>query len=104
MAGNRRAARMGSAVSGGSAAVAFLVAIVTNYVTAQPPKWAENTAVVWSVFGALAVVSLGLLFWDRRLAAWEQPGGGVRPVPLGRIAVGGHSMNPPAVSARVWDR
>ncbi len=103
MAGNRRAARVGSAVSGGSAAVAFLVAIVTNYVTAQPPKWAENTVVVWSVFGALAVVSLGLLFWERRLGAGE-PDGGVRSVPLGRIAVGGHSMNPPAVSAPVRGR
>ncbi|MFF8747798.1 FxSxx-COOH system tetratricopeptide repeat protein [Streptomyces californicus] len=76
---------------------------MTNYVTAQPPKWAENTVVVWSVFGALAVVSLGLLFWERRLAAGE-PDGGVRPVPLGRIAVGGHSMNPPAVSAPVRGR
>ncbi|WP_239576223.1 tetratricopeptide repeat protein [Streptomyces californicus] len=76
---------------------------MTNYVTAQPPKWAENTVLVWSVFGALAVVSLGLLFWERRLAAGE-PGGGVRPVPLGRIAVGGHSMNPPAVSAPVRGR
>ncbi|MEU3879608.1 tetratricopeptide repeat protein [Streptomyces californicus] len=76
---------------------------MTNYVTAQPPKWAENTVLVWSVFGALAVVSLGLLFWERRLAAGE-PDGGVRPVPLGRIAVGGHSMNPPAVSAPVRGR
>ncbi|MFF5881235.1 tetratricopeptide repeat protein [Streptomyces californicus] len=76
---------------------------MTNYVTAQPPKWAENTVLVWSVFGALAVVSLGLLFWERRLAAGA-PDGGVRPVPLGRIAVGGHSMNPPAVSAPVRGR
>ncbi|WP_406225670.1 tetratricopeptide repeat protein [Streptomyces anulatus] len=90
-------------MSGGSAAIAFLVAIVTNYVTAQPPEWAENTVLVWSAFGALAVVSLGLLFWERRLAAGA-PDGGVRPVPLGRIAVGGHSMNPPAVSARVRGR
>ncbi|MEW1632102.1 tetratricopeptide repeat protein [Streptomyces sp. NPDC089173] len=79
------------------------MAIVTNYVTAQPPKWAENTLLVWSVFGTLAVVSLGLFFWERRLAA-QAPDGGVRPVPLGRIAVGGHSMNPPAVSARVRGR
>ncbi|MFI5905267.1 FxSxx-COOH system tetratricopeptide repeat protein [Streptomyces cyaneofuscatus] len=79
------------------------MAIVTNYVTAQPPKWAENTLLVWSVFGALAVVSLGLFFWERRLAA-QAPDGSVRPVPLGRIAVGGHSMNPPAVSARVRGR
>ncbi|MFD4335533.1 tetratricopeptide repeat protein, partial [Streptomyces rubiginosohelvolus] len=103
MAGNRRAARVGSAVSGSSAAIAFLVAIVTNYVTAQPPKWAENTVLVWSVFAGLAVVSLGLFFWERRLAAGA-PDGGVRPVPLGRIAVGGHSMNPPAVSAPVRGR
>ncbi|WP_192815899.1 hypothetical protein, partial [Streptomyces sp. W007] len=94
---------MGSAVSGGSAAIAFLVAIVTNYVTAQPPEWAENTVLVWSAFGALAVVSLGLFFWERRLAAGS-PDDGVRPVPLGRIAAGGHSMNPPAVSARVRGR
>ncbi|MFD7218471.1 tetratricopeptide repeat protein, partial [Streptomyces cyaneofuscatus] len=90
-------------MSGSSAAIAFLVAIVTNYVTAQPPKWAENTVLVWSVFGALAIVSLGLFFWERRLAA-QAPDGSVRPVPLGRIAVGGHSMNPPAVSARVRGR
>ncbi|WP_405479166.1 tetratricopeptide repeat protein [Streptomyces anulatus] len=94
---------MGSAVSGGSAAIAFLVAIVTNYVTAQPPEWAENTALVWSAFGSLAVVSLGLFFWERRLAAGPQDDG-VRPVPLGRIAAGGHSMNPPTVSARVRGR
>ncbi|MFF1265991.1 tetratricopeptide repeat protein [Streptomyces anulatus] len=103
MAGNRRAARVGSAVSGGSAAIAFLVAIVTNYVTAELPEWAENTVLVWSAFGVLAVVSLGLLFWERRLAAGPQDDG-VRPVPLGRIAVGGHSMNPPTVSARVRGR
>ncbi|MFJ3439186.1 hypothetical protein ACIPMU_37385 [Streptomyces cyaneofuscatus] len=66
------------------------MAIVTNYVTAQPPKWAENTVLVWSVFGALAIVSLGLMFWERRLAAGA-PEAGVRPAPLGRIAVGGHS-------------
>lgn len=83
--------------------VAFLVAIVTNYVTAQPPKWAENTLLAWSVFGALAMVSLGLFFWERRLAA-QAPENGVRPVPLGRIAVGGHSMNPPTASARVRGR
>ncbi|MFJ2851223.1 hypothetical protein [Streptomyces rubiginosohelvolus] len=69
MAGSRRAARVGSAVSGSSAGIAFLVAIVTNYVTAQPPKWAENTILVWSVFGVLAVVSLGLFFWERRRGA-----------------------------------
>ncbi|MFJ8709181.1 tetratricopeptide repeat protein [Streptomyces anulatus] len=94
---------MGSAVSGGSAAIAFLVAIVTNYVTAQPPEWAENTVLVWSAFGTLAVVSLGLFFWERRLAAGPQDDG-ARPVPLGRIAAGGHSMNPPTVSARVRGR
>ncbi|MGW7400959.1 tetratricopeptide repeat protein [Streptomyces cyaneofuscatus] len=90
-------------MSGSSAAIAFLVAIVTNYVTAQPPKWAENTVLVWSVFAGLAIVSLGLLFWERRLAV-QAPDGGVRPVPMGRIAVGGHSMNPPAVSGRVRGR
>ncbi|MER7943595.1 ATP-binding protein [Streptomyces sp. NPDC094458] len=103
MTDNRRAARVGSAAAGSSAVVAFLVAIVTNYVTAQPPKWAENTLLVWSVFGALAMVSLGLFFWERRLAA-QAPENGVRPVPLGRIAVGGHSMNPPTASARVRGR
>ncbi|MFB8050694.1 tetratricopeptide repeat protein [Streptomyces rubiginosohelvolus] len=76
---------------------------MTNYVTAELPKWAKNTVLVWSVFGVLAVVSLGLFFWERRLAAGA-PDGGVRPVPLGRIAVGGHSMNPPAVSAPVRGR
>ncbi|MFD3818431.1 tetratricopeptide repeat protein [Streptomyces rubiginosohelvolus] len=103
MAGSRRAARVGSAVSGSSAGIAFLVAIVTNYVTAQPPKWAENTILVWSVFAGLALVSLGLFFWERRLAAGA-PDGGVRPVPLGRIAAGGHSMNPPTVPAPVRGR
>ncbi|WP_239476234.1 tetratricopeptide repeat protein, partial [Streptomyces sp. CS090A] len=103
MAGNRRAARVGSAVSGGSAGIAFLVGIVTNYVTAELPEWAENTVLVWSVFGVLAVVSLGLFFWERRLAAGA-PDGGRPPVPLGRIAAGGHSMNPPTVPAPVRGR
>ncbi|MFD3643683.1 tetratricopeptide repeat protein, partial [Streptomyces griseus] len=76
---------------------------MTNYVTAELPGWAENTVVVWSVFGALVVVSLGLFFWERRLAAVAPDGGG-RAVPLGRIAAGGHSMDPPAVSARVRGR
>ncbi|MGW6467454.1 tetratricopeptide repeat protein, partial [Streptomyces rubiginosohelvolus] len=76
---------------------------MTNYVTAELPKWAENTILVWSVFAGLAVVSLGLFFWERRLAA-EAPDGGVRPVPLGRIAVGGPSMYPPTVSAPVRGR
>lgn len=35
---------MGSAVLGGSAGIAFLVGIVTNYVTAELPEWAENTS------------------------------------------------------------
>ncbi|MFH8873611.1 tetratricopeptide repeat protein [Streptomyces griseus] len=76
---------------------------MTNYVTAELPGWAENTVLVWSVFGALAVVSLGLFFWERRLAAVAPDGGG-RAVPLGRVAAGGHSMDPPAVSARVRGR
>ncbi|MFI9014077.1 tetratricopeptide repeat protein, partial [Streptomyces griseus] len=76
---------------------------MTNYVTAELPGWAENTVLVWSVFGALVVVSLGLFFWERRLAAVAPDGGG-RAVPLGRIAAGGHSMEPPAVSARVRGR
>ncbi|MEU6632132.1 tetratricopeptide repeat protein [Streptomyces parvus] len=76
---------------------------MTNYVTAELPKWAENTVLVWSVFGVLAVVSLGLFFWERRLAAGA-PEGGVRLVPLGRIAAGGHSMNPPTVQAPVRGR
>ncbi|MET7416262.1 hypothetical protein [Streptomyces rubiginosohelvolus] len=79
------------------------MAIVTNYVTAQPPKWAENTVLVWSVFAGLAIVSLGLFFWERHLATGA-PDGGVRPVPLGRIAAGGHSMNPPTVPAPVRGR
>ncbi|MFJ3575851.1 tetratricopeptide repeat protein [Streptomyces rubiginosohelvolus] len=90
-------------MSGGSALIAFLVGIVTNYVTAELPKWAENTVLVWSVFGVLAVVSLGLFFWERRLASGA-PDGGRPPVPLGRIAVGGHSMNPPTVQAPVRGR
>ncbi|PJN24285.1 tetratricopeptide repeat protein, partial [Streptomyces sp. CB02613] len=90
-------------MSGGSAFIAFLVGIVTNYVTAELPEWAENTVLVWSVFAGLAVVSLGLFFWERRLAAGA-PDGGRPPVPLGRIAAGGHSMNPPTVSARVRGR
>lgn len=61
MAGNRRAARIGSAVSGGTAVVTILVAMVTNYVTANPPTWAENSLLVWSVFGVLGAVSLGLV-------------------------------------------
>lgn len=103
MAGSRRAARVGSAVSGGSAGIAFLVGIVTNYVTAELPKWAENTILVWSVFAGLAVVSLGLFFWERRLAAGA-PDGSRPPVPLGRIVASGHSMNPPTVPAPVRGR
>ncbi|WP_405196347.1 tetratricopeptide repeat protein [Streptomyces anulatus] len=76
---------------------------MTNYVTAELPEWAENGVLVWSAFGSLAVVSLGLFFWERRLAAGPQDDG-VRPVPLRRIAAGGHSMNPPTVSARVRGR
>ncbi|WP_426501741.1 hypothetical protein [Streptomyces sp. D54] len=76
---------------------------MTNYVTAELPEWAENGVLVWSAFGALAAVSLGLFFWERRLAAGPQDDG-VPPVPLGRIAAGGHSMNPPTVSARVRGR
>ncbi|SNB90887.1 hypothetical protein SAMN02745831_07204 [Streptomyces sp. PgraA7] len=58
---------------------------------------------MWSVFAGLAAVSLGLFFWERRLAAGA-PDGGVRPVPLGRIAAGRHSMNPPTVPAPVRGR
>ncbi|MEV7699975.1 FxSxx-COOH system tetratricopeptide repeat protein [Streptomyces sp. NPDC086779] len=78
--------------------------MVTNYVTANPPKWAENNPVVWSVFGSLAVVSIGLLFWERRLTSATEDGGRP-PTALGRIAaVGNHSMNPPAVSGPVRGR
>ncbi|MEU9529655.1 MULTISPECIES: tetratricopeptide repeat protein [Streptomyces] len=84
--------------------VTILVAMVTNYVTANPPKWAENNLVVWSVIGALAVVSIGLLFWERRLGG--EPEGAGRPLaPLGRIAAAAsNSTNPPAVSAPVRGR
>ncbi|WP_203184984.1 FxSxx-COOH system tetratricopeptide repeat protein [Streptomyces pratensis] len=104
MAGSRRAVRIGSVVSGGSAVVTVLIAMVTNYVTANPPGWAENNPVVWSVFGALAVASIGLLLWERRLAVATE-GGGRPPAALARIAaVGSHSMNPPAMSAPVRGR
>ncbi|SDE39598.1 AAA domain-containing protein, partial [Streptomyces sp. LaPpAH-199] len=79
------------------------LAVVTNYVTAQPPKWAENTILVWSVFAALAIVLLGLPFLLR--GPGGPPAGRARgPVPLGRIAVSGQSMNPPTVSAPVRGR
>ncbi|MGW3747228.1 AAA family ATPase, partial [Streptomyces sp. NPDC005146] len=83
--------------------VAILVAIVTNYVTANPPKWAENTPVVWSVFGILAAGSLGLLLWERRLAGADESG---QPVAELRsiAAVGGHSLNPPGALAPVRGR
>ncbi len=104
MAGSRRAVRIGSAVSGGSAVATILVAMVTNYVTANPPKWAENNLVVWSLFGALAVVSIGLLLWERRLGSGLEEAGRP-PATLGRIAAAAsHSMNPPAVSAPVRGR
>ncbi|MGA5474193.1 tetratricopeptide repeat protein [Streptomyces arboris] len=77
--------------------------MVTNYVTANPPTWAENSLLVWSVFGVLGAVSLGLVLWERRLAG--EPEGGARPEALERIAaVSGHSMNPPAVSVPVRGR
>lgn len=83
--------------------VAILVAIVTNYVTANPPQWAENTPVAWSVFGILAVGSLGLLLWERRLAGAEeseQPVAELRSI----AAAGGHSLNPPGALAPVRGR
>ncbi|OXY96373.1 tetratricopeptide repeat protein [Streptomyces sp. 2R] len=84
--------------------VTILVAMVTNYVTADPPKWTENNPAVWSLFGALAVVSIGLLFWERHLtdavAAEGRP-----PVALERIAAANsHSMNPPTVFTPVRGR
>lgn len=104
MAGSRRAVRIGSAVSGGSAVVTILVAVVTNYVTTSPPKWAENDFVVWFVLGALAVVSIGLLLWERRLGSGPEDAGRP-PATLGRIAAAAsHSMNPPTLSAPVRGR
>ncbi|MGW5464903.1 FxSxx-COOH system tetratricopeptide repeat protein [Streptomyces sp. NPDC003996] len=40
---------------------------VANYASAAVPGWAAHTWVVWSVFGVLVAVSVGLLLWGRRL-------------------------------------
>ncbi|MEU9106934.1 FxSxx-COOH system tetratricopeptide repeat protein [Streptomyces xanthophaeus] len=86
--------------------MAILVALVTNYVTENPPHWAQNGPVVWSVFVLLAAGSLCLLLLERRLTGAQ---GGAAPVAdlrdLRNVAAsGGHSVNPPAVPAPVRGR
>lgn len=83
MAG-RRAVRIGFVVSTGSAVVVVLEAVVTNYVTTEPPEWAQNKLVVWSVFVALAAGSVTLQLWDRRL----DNGSGPAAEPRGDAASG----------------
>lgn len=89
MGGGGRA-RVGSVVSGSAAAAACALGVVTNYATAAVPDWAARPAVVWPVFGVLAVGSLVLGLIGRRLDAAEggHPG---RLVSLGRVLAGGMS-------------
>ncbi|MFD9340570.1 tetratricopeptide repeat protein [Streptomyces sp. NPDC060049] len=76
---------------------------MTNYVTANPPEWAESGPVVWSLFVLLAAGSLSLLLWERRLAG--APENGPPVTDLRNIAAGsGHSLNPPATPALVRGR
>ncbi|MGX2995012.1 tetratricopeptide repeat protein [Streptomyces sp. JNUCC 64] len=80
-------ARRGSYITGSGAGVMVALAVVTNYVTASVPKWAEEPLILWSVFGTLAVATLVLQVWGRRLDA--NSGGPVgRPVAVGRIVAG----------------
>ncbi|MEU2076887.1 tetratricopeptide repeat protein [Streptomyces sp. NPDC013489] len=82
-----RSARRGSYVAGSGALALVALAVVTNYVTSSVPTWAENPWTVWGVFTALAVTSLLLQLWGRRLDT-NAGGPAGRPVAVGRIVAG----------------
>ncbi|MFE5793105.1 FxSxx-COOH system tetratricopeptide repeat protein [Streptomyces sp. NPDC056503] len=76
--------RRGSYVASGGALVTMGLAVVTNYVTASLPGWAENPWIVWGVFGVLVVTALLLHLWGRRLDA-DAGGPPGRPVPVPQV-------------------
>ncbi|MER8047711.1 FxSxx-COOH system tetratricopeptide repeat protein [Streptomyces sp. NPDC094032] len=81
------------------------LAVVTNYVTAAVPDWANDPWVVWGVFGVLVLAALGLHLYGRRLDAAESGPTPGRPVPVGRIVAGAAApLGPPALHQPVRGR
>ncbi|MFD6930083.1 tetratricopeptide repeat protein [Streptomyces sp. NPDC059945] len=65
----RHGAWVGSGVAGAAGLVTALLGPVTNYASNTVPQWASHAWAVWSAFGVLVSVSIGLLLWGRRLDA-----------------------------------
>ncbi|MCX5434745.1 tetratricopeptide repeat protein (plasmid) [Streptomyces sp. NBC_00257] len=57
---------------------------MTNYASAAVPQWAAHAWVIWPVFGALALTSVSLLLWERRLSVSETLS--ARLTPVGHLA------------------
>ncbi|MER6477123.1 tetratricopeptide repeat protein [Streptomyces filamentosus] len=80
------------------------LAVVTNYVTASVPDWADNPWIVWGVFGAFVMAVLVLHLWGRRLDA-EAGGPPARPVPVPQIVSrAAASLAPPVLHRPVRGR
>ncbi|MCC0093245.1 tetratricopeptide repeat protein [Streptomyces flavotricini] len=63
-----------------------VVALVTNYVTAEVPGWAKIPWLVWSVLAILVVVAVGLGLWNRHLDAGAGSAAGpARLAPVDRV-------------------
>ncbi|MFE4634868.1 tetratricopeptide repeat protein [Streptomyces sp. NPDC056773] len=94
--GRGRGARAGTAVAGGAALVAAVLAPVTNYASDAVPGWAAQAWVIWPVFAVLVVAGVGLSLWSRHLDAGA--GRPARPAPVSRPARGRQaSLRPPHV-------
>lgn len=76
--------RTGSVMSGLGALVTLTLGPVTNYASAAVPQWAAHAWVIWPVFGALALTSVSLLLWERRLSVSETLS--ARLTPVGHLA------------------
>jgi Flp pilus assembly protein TadD len=79
-----------------TALLAAVLGPVTNYASAAVPDWAARPWVIWPIFAVLAVASVGLLLWERRLDA--AVGTSQRLVQVRELAGGAStSLRPPHV-------
>ncbi|WP_306323908.1 MULTISPECIES: tetratricopeptide repeat protein [unclassified Streptomyces] len=63
----RNSALLGSVAVGAGAAASIALGPVTNYASETVPGWARDPGVVWGVFAALGLLSVGLALLSRRL-------------------------------------
>nr|MDT0516346.1 tetratricopeptide repeat protein [Streptomyces sp. DSM 41633] len=75
--------------------VAAGMGVITNYVTAVVPTWAQDPRLVWPAFGVLIVAAVVLQFWAKSLDAGAGRAN-PRQLPLERVLPNRHGSLAPA--------